>query len=270
MSPDSLSLAGKVALVTGSGRENGIGAAIARALARNGAHVAIHYVSQESKVRAEKVAESLAKDYGTKTVVVQGAVQDPGAARRMVKETLTAFSAPHLDILVNNAAAGYPKSLSEVTPEQIQHEFSVIAFGTIYMIQAALEVGGMPVGGRIINIGSTATKQGPYGAPVYVAAKAAQDCIAVAWAGELGRNRGITINTLAPGLVPTDMSKPLLETSEGVPSGAQAAIVAATRAAARLGTPEDLADAVLLLVSEKSRWITAEWISVSGGLTPTM
>ncbi|KAL0938218.1 uncharacterized protein CTRU02_207949 [Colletotrichum truncatum] len=270
MSADSLSLAGKVALVTGSGREIGIGAAIARALARNGAHVAVHYVSQESKLRAEKVAEDLSNEYGAKTTVVQGAVQDPEAARRIVKETLTAFDAPHLDILVNNAAAGYPKPLEDVTPEQLQHEFGVITFGTIYMIQAALGVGSMPSGGRIINIGSTATKQGPYGAPVYVAAKAAQDCIAQAWAGELGRNRGITINTLAPGLVPTDMSKALLETPDGTPSNVQTAIIAATRAAARLGAPEDLADAVLLLSSERSRWITAQWIAVSGGLTPTM
>ncbi|KAI9148257.1 Versicolorin reductase [Paramyrothecium foliicola] len=270
MSADTLSLAGKVALVTGSGRENGIGAAIARAFARNGASVAVHYVSEESRPRAEKVAEDLATEYGAKTTVVQGAVQDPEAARRMVKETLNAFSATQLDILVNNASTGSLTPLGQVTPEQIQHEFSVIAFSTIYMIQAALSVGNMPRGGRIINIGSAASKQGPYGAPIYVAAKAAQDTIAQAWAAELGRDRGITINTVAPGLFPTDMAAPLLISPDGGPSPAEVAIVGATRAAARLGSTEDLADAVLLLASEKSRWITAEWIAVSGGLRPTM
>jgi NAD(P)-dependent dehydrogenase (short-subunit alcohol dehydrogenase family) len=89
------------------------------------------------------------------------------------------------DSLVNNASAGYPKSLNDVQPGQLQHEFGVIVFGTIYMIQAALNVGKMPKGGRVINIGSGASKQGPYGAPVYIAAKAATDAIAVAWAGEV-------------------------------------------------------------------------------------
>jgi NAD(P)-dependent dehydrogenase (short-subunit alcohol dehydrogenase family) len=99
MPADTLSLAGKTALVTGSGRENGIGAAIARALARNGANVAIHHVSEESKARAEAVAQSLANEYGVKTTVVRGAVQNPDEPPRMVQEVLAAFGVDHLDIL---------------------------------------------------------------------------------------------------------------------------------------------------------------------------
>jgi NAD(P)-dependent dehydrogenase (short-subunit alcohol dehydrogenase family) len=87
---------------------------------------------------------------------------------------------------------------------------------------------------------------------------------------QLGRDRGITINTIAPGLVPTDMSKPMLYKADGTPTGAAEAIIAATRAEKRMGAPDDLADAVLLLVQERSRWITAEWIAVTGGLLPTM
>lgn len=99
MSPDTLSLAGKTALVTGSGRETGIGAAIARAFARNGASVAIHYVSENSKARAEKVASDISKEFGTKTTVVQGGVENNDTAKNMVEKILKAFGVDHIDIL---------------------------------------------------------------------------------------------------------------------------------------------------------------------------
>ena len=99
MTADTLSLAGKTALVTGSARENGIGAAIARGLARNGASVAIHYVSEQSKAKAEKVAADISKDFGTKTTVLQGSLDSSSTAKRMVEETLKAFGIDHIDIL---------------------------------------------------------------------------------------------------------------------------------------------------------------------------
>ncbi|KAK9786227.1 putative Short-chain dehydrogenase [Seiridium cardinale] len=190
MSPDTLSLAGKTALVTGSGKENGTGAAIARTLARNGASVAIHYVSEGSKGPAEKVATDIRKEFGTKTTVVQGGVENYDTAKNIVEQILKAFSVDHIDIL------------------------------------AVVGVGRMPKGGRIINIGTIASKI-LVPPPVYGATKAAADALTTLWAGE-------------------------------------------TRAANRLGSPEDLADATLLLVSEKSRWITAQFISVSGGIPGTM
>lgn len=99
MAPDTLSLAGKTALVTGSGRENGIGAAIARALARNGASVAIHYVSEDSKARADEVAIDINKEFGTKTTVIQGGVESYDSAKNMVEQTLKALNVGHIDIL---------------------------------------------------------------------------------------------------------------------------------------------------------------------------
>jgi NAD(P)-dependent dehydrogenase (short-subunit alcohol dehydrogenase family) len=99
MTTETLSLAGKTALVTGSGRENGIGAAIARAFARNGAAVAINFVSDSSKARAEKVAADISHEFGTKTTVVQGSVDDPVVATRIVEQTLRGLGADHLDIL---------------------------------------------------------------------------------------------------------------------------------------------------------------------------
>ncbi|CRG82877.1 hypothetical protein PISL3812_00223 [Talaromyces islandicus] len=269
MSADTLSLAGKTALVTGSGRETGIGAAIARTLARNGASVAIHYVSEGSKARAEKVAFDINKEFGTKTTVVQGGVEEYDTAKNMVEQILKAFGVDHIDILVNNAAAARNTPLLEVEKEQLEHEFAVNVFGVIYMTQAVVGVGRMPPGGRIVNIGSIASKI-LVPPPVYGATKAAMDALTTFWAGELGKNHGITVNTLAPGPVPTDMSGPYLVAPDGSPTALQLAMYERTRAADRLGSVEDLADATLLLVSEKSRWITAQFISVSGGITGTM
>ena len=99
MAAETLSLAGKTALITGSGRESGIGAAIARTLARNGASVAIHYVSENSKARAEKLAIDINQEFGTKTTVVQGGVENFDTEKSMVEQTLKAFDVDHIDIL---------------------------------------------------------------------------------------------------------------------------------------------------------------------------
>lgn len=99
MPADTLSLAGKIAIVTGSGRENGIGAAIARALARNGAAVAIHYSSASSQGRAEKVASSIRMEFGVATTVIEGAVENRETAREMVKRARSGLNAERIDIL---------------------------------------------------------------------------------------------------------------------------------------------------------------------------
>jgi NAD(P)-dependent dehydrogenase (short-subunit alcohol dehydrogenase family) len=96
---ETLSLAGKTAFVTGSGKENGIGAAIARALARNGASVALHHVSDSTEARAEKLAMDIHKETGSKTTVVRGGVEDFDHAETMVKQILEDFGVDHLDIL---------------------------------------------------------------------------------------------------------------------------------------------------------------------------
>jgi NAD(P)-dependent dehydrogenase (short-subunit alcohol dehydrogenase family) len=98
MAPDTLSLAGKVAIVTGSGRENGIGAAIAVALGRNGASVAVNYVSDSSASRAAKVAERV-EAVGGRVTVVQANVETPEGAKKLVSETLAAFGSGRIDIL---------------------------------------------------------------------------------------------------------------------------------------------------------------------------
>jgi NAD(P)-dependent dehydrogenase (short-subunit alcohol dehydrogenase family) len=99
MPSDTLSLSGKTALVTGSGRENGIGAAIATAFARNGADVAIHHVSESTAPRAAALATDIAAKFGVKTTVVRGAVDSQEAASKLVKDTLEGLGASRLDIL---------------------------------------------------------------------------------------------------------------------------------------------------------------------------
>ncbi|KAI0397630.1 short chain dehydrogenase reductase [Xylariaceae sp. FL0594] len=266
-SPDTLSLAGKTAIITGSGRGNGIGAAIARAFARNGAAVAIHHVSDSSQASADKLAASLAAEYGVRTTVVRGDVADRGVARRIVEDALTGLDVGCVDILVNNAGGAVPtQNLLEVTDEDIAAEFGTNVFSAIYMSQAVVQIGRMPPGGRIINVGSIASKTSTAGTALYNATKAAQDSLTTGLASDLGHSHGITVNTLAPGPIPTDTSKPFLESPDG-PGSVMAKLA---RAAPRLGAVEDMADAALLLASEKSRWITAQWISVSGGVTGTM
>lgn len=99
MPADTLSVAGKIAIVTGSGRENGIGAAIARALARNGASVAIHYVSEEVTPRAQALAQSIRDEHGVAVAVVQADVSTPEGANKIVAETLQQLGVDHIDIL---------------------------------------------------------------------------------------------------------------------------------------------------------------------------
>lgn len=99
MGAETFSLAGKFALVTGSSKEHGIGAAIARSLARNGAAVAIHYVSESSKAKAEGVAANITREFGTKTTVVRGAVEEAGTARTIVEAALKGLDTDHIDIL---------------------------------------------------------------------------------------------------------------------------------------------------------------------------
>lgn len=99
MAVDTLSLAGKTAFITGSGRANGIGAAIARRFAQNGASVVIHHVSNSSKQSAVETAQGITRDFGTKTTVVQGAVEIYDEAKRMIEEALEGLGAERIDIL---------------------------------------------------------------------------------------------------------------------------------------------------------------------------
>ncbi|KAI1394011.1 putative short-chain dehydrogenase [Hypoxylon trugodes] len=258
MPVDTFSLAGKSAIITGSGRENGIGAAIARTLARNGASVVINYVSDSTRPRAEATAQSIRDEFGVKVALIQADISTPEGAQGLVSETLEKLGVDHIDILVNNAGGGPVQSIRDTSLETLQKEFATNVFGTVFMTQAVVELGKMPRGGRIINIGSIAPKMNPPLLAVYAATKGAQNSLTVTWAAELGRGHGITVNTIAPGPVTTDINKDCPEVM--IPMAEQ------QRGDSRFGVPQDIADAVLLIVSEKSHWITAQVIHVDSGV----
>jgi len=207
MAPTTLSLEGKTAIVTGSGRENGIGAAIALALARNGARVAINYVSDNSAARAAKVASNLAA-VGAQALVVQADVSTPSGAAKLISDTLSGFQTDKIDILssspfppfsrtktrgtnpikVNNAGAGtgQGKLLVDLTPEEVQTAFALNTFSTLYVAQAAAPH--IPRGGRIVNIGTVVSRiHSMPGVGVYGASKAAQEYLTAALAAEVSR-----------------------------------------------------------------------------------
>ncbi|KAK0643824.1 hypothetical protein B0T16DRAFT_430269 [Cercophora newfieldiana] len=265
MAPDTLSLSGKVAIVTGSGRENGIGAAIAAVLARNGASVVINYVSDSSAPRAANVAASL-KNFGGRTLVVQADVSTPEGAAKLAKETLKGFSTDKIDILVNNAGGGTGQGTQflDLTPDQVQHAFAVNTFSTIYATQAV--VPHMPKGGRIVNIGSIVSRMSTLPAvSIYGASKAAQEYLTGALANELGASRGITINTISPGPTSTDAASWFQ--GDELKKELLLKMSLAVKADRMNGTPEEVADAVLLVVGEQARWITGQYIAASGGMT---
>ncbi|KAI1426296.1 NAD(P)-binding protein [Xylaria sp. FL1777] len=252
---NDLSFQGKVAIVTGSGRPSGIGAAIAVALAARGACVTINYVSNASAPRAAELAESI-RAKGGKAAVVRGDVGDPEVARKLVEETLAAFNTDKIDILVNNAGIAPMTPTVEVTPEELSSVFRTNFQGPFLLVQAALPY--MPRGGRIINISTCLSRMGLH-SPVYTASKAALDSLTYTWALEFGRKFGITVNAIAPGLTKTEISPP-----SDHPEVLR--LLDLTRLEGRMGTTDDIADAVVLVASPLSSWITGQYISVSGGV----
>ncbi|KAG5949843.1 hypothetical protein E4U53_005714 [Claviceps sorghi] len=259
MSVDTLSLEGKVAIVTGSGRENGIGAGIALALARNGASVVVNHVSDSSAPRAERVAEML-REAGARAIVVQSGVDTLNGAKTIVRRTLDGFQTHHIDILVNNAASlATSDTLSEMSPADAEKTYQVNINGPLFMVNSVIPH--MPPGGRIINISSISARMGSPVFLTYSASKAALENLTISWAAELGRTKGITVNSVAPGLILTEMVPD--ELVEDLTRNSKIL----TKAADRVGTTADIGDAVLLLVNEKARWITGQNISVSGGVT---
>lgn len=243
------SLMGRVAIVTGASR--GIGAAIARRLARDGAIVIITYAHQDS------AAAQIVRDIdsrGGEVEAVQADMADLGAVRSLVSETMSNYG--RLDILVNNAAVSQILPLPEIDQPHYDRLFEVNVRGPLFAMQEAARVMSNP--GRIINISSGAAHAAPPGWAVYSASKAALETMTLSFAAELG-SQGITVNAISPGITQTDMLGAM------IPPKVQEFMIANT-ALGRLGTPEDIADAVAFLASDDARWITAQVIGVNGGL----
>ena len=245
------SLQGKVAIVTGASK--GIGAAIARSFAAEGASVVVNYSS--SKAGADKVVADIEKA-GGKAVAVQGDVGKAADVKQIFAEAHEAYGAP--DILVNNAGVYQFAPLEDVTEAEFHRQFNTNVLGTILATQEAVKRFG-DKGGSVINVSSVASEHAMPNATVYAATKSALDSIGRNHAVELA-GRKIRVNTIAPGGVETEGTH-----SAGViGSDFEKQMVAGTPLG-RLGQPDDIAKVAVFLASDAAGWITGERVAVAGG-----
>jgi len=245
-------LAGKVAVVTGASK--GIGAAIAKGLAAEGAAVVVNYAS--SKAGAEKVVAEIVGN-GGKAIAVQGDVAKSVDIDQLFAETKKAFG--KVDVLVNNAGVYEFSPLEGVSETGMQKMFGINVFGLVLSTQAAVAL--FPSeGGSVINIGSAISSQTPPNTVIYTATKGAVDSITRVLSKELGP-RKIRVNSINPGGVETEG----VHSAGFIGSDFMNALIAQTPLG-RIGQPEDIARLAVFLASDDAGWITGETIIASGGL----
>src|SRR4051812_20356751 len=252
MNRSAQKLSGKVAVVTGASK--GIGAAIAKHLAAEGAAVVVNYAS--SKVAANNVVTDIAKA-GGKAIAVQADMSRKTEIETLFAEAKRAFGT--IDILVNNAGIYEFAPLENITEEHFHKQFNLNVLGLILATQAAVKLFG-PAGGSIINISSVVATAAPPNGSVYSATKAAVDAVTRSLAKELGPRR-IRVNSINPGMVETEG----VHTAGIKGSDFEKEIVARTPLG-RLGQPGDIAPAAVFLASDDARWITGETLLVGGGI----
>jgi len=244
-----LGLNDKVAIITGSAR--GLGAAMARRLAQEGAKVVINDINVDL---AQATTQAL-QDDGLAAHCIPADVTQAGDVQRLVDETVAHFGGVH--ILVNNAGAPRDQYLVKMTEAEWDFVIDVMLKGAFLMSKAVMPHFINQGWGRVVNISSRA----PLGNPTqanYSAAKAGLIGMAKALALEEGRY-GITVNCVAPGLMETEMVKSL-STYDAIKTRAMS-----TQPIKRLGHPNDIADAVAFLVSERASFISGEVLHVTGG-----
>ncbi len=243
----SKQIEGKVALVTGGSR--GIGAAIAKRLAADGASVAITYT------KGADAATSVVKEIeraGRKAIAIQADAADAEAVKAAVEKTVATFG--RLDVLVNNAGTAIPKKFEETTLEEMDRVIDINVRGTFVATQAALKH--MKDGGRIIMIGSSVgERMMTPGLVPYSATKGAVKMFTQGLSREVG-NRGITVNNIQPGPIDTDLNPA---------AGDWAVPQKASTALNRYGSVDDVASLVAFVAGPESSYITGANLTVDGG-----
>jgi 3-oxoacyl-[acyl-carrier protein] reductase len=244
-------LQGKVAVVTGASK--GIGAAIAKALAAEGASVIVNYAS--SKAGADAVVGAITSE-GGKAVAVGGDVSKAAEAQGIIDAAVKKFG--RLDILVNNSGVYEFGAVNEITETQFHRIFNINVLGLLLTTQAAVKH--LKEGGSIINIGSAVSRITPPASAVYTATKGAVDAITGVFAKEFGPKK-IRVNSINPGIVDTEGTR----TGGFVGTDFEKGLIAQTPLG-RVGKPDDIAAVAVFLASDEARWLTGERLVASGGL----
>jgi NAD(P)-dependent dehydrogenase (short-subunit alcohol dehydrogenase family) len=249
-------LEGKTALVTGASR--GIGAGIARRLAGEGALVAVHFGRDAAAAAA--VANDIAAQ-GGRAFTVGADLRDVQAIaalfEQLDREFVSRTGDRGLDILVNNAGACGGSSVAATTPAEFDLVYDLNVKGLFFVTQQAIRR--LRDHGRVVNISSSTARGARPGIVPYASSKWAVNGLTLSLAAELGP-RGISVNAVAPGATDTDLIAHLAQKPEFHRT------IAATTAFGRLGQPEDIAEAVMMLVAPENRWVTGQIVEASGGL----
>ena len=250
MSATEKTLSGKVAFVTGASR--GIGRAIALRLSADGAKVALNFSSNIAK--AEEVKSEIEAS-GGEAMLVQGDVSNFAVVTELVKKVVDTWG--RLDILVNNAGITRDNLLLKMSEDDFDKVIATNLKGVFNCTKAVTKLMMKQRGGRIVNMSSVVGLKGNISQTNYAAAKAGIIGFTKSAALELA-SRGVTVNAVAPGLIDTDMTAALSEKVKEV--------MLQEIPAGRMGTPEDVANAVAFLVSDQAAYITGQVLSVDGGL----
>lgn len=238
----------QVAIINGASR--GIGKEIAEHLARLGITTVINY--NTNKEEAQKVVKGIIFE-GGKAMAIQADISNVNELANLFEKTIESYG--KIDILVNNAGLMKNNSIENVSEEEFDRHFNINVKGTYFACQQAMKH--MEENGRIINFSTSVTGVMFPAYSVYAASKGAVEQITRQLAKEFGV-KGITINAIAPGPVKTELF--LKDKSEQ-----QIEALSKMNSFARLGEPDDIADIIELLVSDKSHWITGQTIRVNGG-----
>jgi 3-oxoacyl-[acyl-carrier protein] reductase len=244
-----LSLTDKVALVTGAAQ--GIGKAVALLLARNGADLIVSDINLE---KAEETAKEI-QAIGRRAVAIKVDVANLGDVEQMVEAVLEHFG--HIDILINNAGITRDRLILRMTEEDWDAVLNINLKGTFHCTKVVIRHMSKQRNGRIVNIASVVGEMGNAGQANYSASKAGVIGFTKTIAREFAQ-RGINVNAIAPGYIETPMT-------EALPEKAKEELKRVIPME-RLGRPEDVAEAVLFLVSEASSYITGQVLNVNGGI----